>query len=195
MPGLGYATANDSGFSNDQSVGNFETVTSEASITVTTIGKQPYEEGQIVKIQCCFFKFFKMSPRRTICYYGSENFAYSSTTTIQIIDPSGGNGDPHFRLLVSDSRGENIHKNIYFDVTAKEGDKIEIFKDESDNITIYGELKDDYYLHNIHVYIDRNLFQAGIDHIIWQNSNILSWKDQSFIAKEIGRAIFVKNTR
>lgn len=63
---------------------------------------------------------------------------------------SSANGDPHFTQIVFDEKTGKSHK-ICYDVTGKKGEKINIINFVNKNISIFGELMDDYYMHKIKI--------------------------------------------
>ncbi|CAD5118084.1 DgyrCDS6823 [Dimorphilus gyrociliatus] len=66
-------------------------------------------------------------------------------------------GDPHFFQVVFDSK-KNSTESICYDVTGKSGQLIVIASKSDPGITVFGRLKDDYYMHEIIIAkLDKNL--------------------------------------
>lgn len=79
-----------------------------------------------------------------------------------------GKGDPHFQQPVTATNGK-ITKLCY-DVTGYAGDVIHIMKEvHPTNVSIFGTLKDDYYMHKINIVIYSKMIEIGINEI-WDSS-------------------------
>lgn len=86
-------------------------------------------------------------------------------------------GDPHFRQRVYDERKKRF-RTICYDVTGRSGDLIFLFKQNSKNsISVYGQLKDDFYMHIIKIVSVLGRVVFTTDKIVFSNGAILRWDD------------------
>lgn len=81
--------------------------------------------------------------------------------------------DPHFFQIVYDSK-KNATESICYDVTGKSGQLIIIARNDQIDTTVYGRLKDDYYMHEIIVSSSNTNFTVGLKNIKI-NNQIIEW--------------------
>lgn len=86
-------------------------------------------------------------------------------------------GDPHFMQRVFDERKKRL-RTICYDVTARSGDTIFILKQSGINsMSIYGQLKDDFYMHIIKIVSVLGHVTFTTDKISFSNGAHLRWDD------------------
>lgn len=89
----------------------------------------------------------------------------TATATFTINPASGGNGDPHFDQLIKDATF-NDTKQICYDISGGSNDIIQILNEPKKLLKIYGQLKDDYYLHKIFIDLYLSHIEVNIHEII-----------------------------
>lgn len=72
--------------------------------------------------------------------------------------------DPHFFQIVYDKK-KNATESICYDVTGKSGQLIIIARNDKIDATVYGRLKDDYYMHEIIISASNKNLTVGLKNI------------------------------
>ncbi|CAD5120018.1 DgyrCDS8601 [Dimorphilus gyrociliatus] len=84
-------------------------------------------------------------------------------------------GDPHFIQSVYDDRKKSL-KSICYDISGNSGDTILILKQNSKNgMSVYGQLKDDYYMHSIKIISRLGNVTFDTETIHFSNGASLKW--------------------
>lgn len=98
------------------------------------------------------------------------------TIEFTIASATGANGDPHFIQKIF-NHFTNKTDTICYDVAGQKDNFIKIFTDSKYKTQLFGQLKDDYYMHNIIFKISHNMLTASIDYIIFPSNSKIYWDD------------------
>ncbi|CAD5126575.1 DgyrCDS14668 [Dimorphilus gyrociliatus] len=98
-------------------------------------------------------------------------------------DPwTSASGDPHFKQIVLDNISLKT-ESVCYDVTGSPGDYLHIAGFSSNGIQVYGQLKDDYYIHRIYIKSDCGKISALTNFIIIDNGQQINWNMQEITFK------------
>ncbi|CAD5126736.1 DgyrCDS14792 [Dimorphilus gyrociliatus] len=86
-------------------------------------------------------------------------------------------GDPHFKQYILDISSSKIIP-ICYDVTGSPNDYLHIAGFSEGEIKIYGQLKDDYYFHELIIKSCVDSITITTHDIFFQNGSTLEWKDK-----------------
>lgn len=89
---------------------------------------------------------------------------------------SSANGDPHFKQTVYDLNTDKL-RSICYDVTGEPGQKINIINFKRQNLSIFGQLLDDYYMHKIELKYTNTFLLIGVNVINFGDVFYLNWNE------------------
>lgn len=95
--------------------------------------------------------------------------------TFNLFSNPGGNGDPHFNQYIL-NRLNNETTNICYDVTAEKNQYIKIFSQPKLETELFGQLKDDYYMHKMILKVKNHLIKIDVFNMNTENM-VLKWND------------------
>lgn len=124
-------------------------------------------------------------------------------TELEILPTSGGNGDPHFYQPILNKKF-NETQNICYDITGNRGQFVKIFSQLKKNVEIIGQLKDDYYFHEISLQFHNVNIQIKTNQISLSPNLKLKWtkmvkndwsKHENFFFKSDNNFIIIKKNK
>lgn len=104
----------------------------------------------------------------------NDNKNYDFEFHFSPFSESSTSGDPHFQQQIFDEESLSWN-NICYDVTGVSGQNIHIYEFKSTNISVFGELLDDYYMHQIQLFLQSTSLKITVNEIFYENQRISSW--------------------
>ncbi|CAD5126746.1 DgyrCDS14801 [Dimorphilus gyrociliatus] len=139
--------------------------------------KNSFSDTDIYRIKATKLEFTKSTLMRLSCETPGS-FTFSLDVPIYFAPNSdpwpSASGDPHFKQIVLDYSGPTT-KSICYDVTGSPGDYLYIAGFSLSGIQIYGQLKDDYYIHRIFIKSDSNKITVSTNYITLDNGKLFNW--------------------
>lgn len=93
---------------------------------------------------------------------------------------AGGSGDPHFIQPIRDKL-QNVTKFLCYDVTGKSNEFIKIFTDSQFKTEVYGQLKDDYFMHNVLLKLRNHTIRIKANEIDFSSRIRFKWDDKQIL--------------
>ncbi|CAD5126908.1 DgyrCDS14924 [Dimorphilus gyrociliatus] len=127
----------------------------------------------------------------SVCSDGGKSFTSRIPVYFSATAPSpfaSATGDPHFAQNVVDQSTMST-KQICYDVTGKMGDYIYIASFSNSGIKVFGQLKDDYYMHQIVIQSPSANVTVALDDILFGHKHNIEWneniKEMTFQTNEL----------
>ncbi|CAD5126554.1 DgyrCDS14652 [Dimorphilus gyrociliatus] len=147
---------------NEASLNKYEKVFIDKTEDIVTATKIGSTKSTLMRLTCEIVESAEFSLEIPI-YFTLNSDPWTSVS-----------GDPHMKQIVLDYPSL-ITKAICYDVSGSPGDYLHIAGFSLSGIQVYGQLKDDYYMHKIIIKSDSGKITTSTNHIILDNGQLINW--------------------
>jgi len=139
--------------------------------TVQTKPDFVFDDGEIVHVHAVCYTTPEPSPFSAIFINNCNYKLIIGDTTIA--------EDPHFiqNVIGKNENGETVTDNICYDLTGTAGDVFELLTDDLLDVSVYCQLRDDYYMGQIRIKTPIGLFKADTNYVSFEGQFQRGWND------------------